>query len=160
VGGVIVGIANPTEMAAAVERLRSNLAAAGRPLEGVLLQRLVPRGIEALVGVTTDPTFGPLLVCGLGGTLVELLRDVAHHLVPVTDRDAHEMLARLRTGKLLDGYRGAPAGDRAALVDLVCRVSALAEAVPELVELDLNPAKVLEPGRGVVVVDARVRLAR
>jgi len=160
VGGVIVGIANPTEMAAAVERLRSNLAAAGRPLEGVLLQRLVPRGIEALVGVTTDPTFGPLLVCGLGGTLVELLRDVAHHLVPVTDRDAHEMLARLRTGKLLDGYRGAPPGDRAALVDLICRVSALAEAVPELVELDLNPAKVLEPGRGVVVVDARIRLAR
>jgi acetyl coenzyme A synthetase (ADP forming)-like protein len=158
VGGVVVGIATASEMAGAVARLRANLAAAGRPLEGVLLQRLVPRGVEALVGVTTDPVFGPLLVCGLGGTLVELLRDVAHHLVPVTDRDAEEMLMRLRTGRLLDGYRGAPPGDRRALVDVVCRVSALAEAVPELVELDLNPVRVLEPGRGAVVVDARMRL--
>jgi acyl-CoA synthetase (NDP forming) len=145
-------------MAAAVDRLRANLAAAGHRLEAVLVQRMVPRGIEALVGVTSDPTFGPLLVCGLGGTLVELLRDVAHHLVPVTDRDAEEMLARLRTGALLDGYRGAPAGDRAALVDVVRRVSALVEVAPEIVELDLNPVKVLEPGQGAVVIDRRIRL--
>jgi acyl-CoA synthetase (NDP forming) len=160
VGGVVVGIYTVAETAEAVERLRANLAAAGIPLEGVLLQRLVPRGVEALVGVTSDPVFGPLLVCGLGGTLVELLHDVAHHLVPVTDRDAEEMLARLRTGALLDGYRGAPAGDRRALVDVIRRVSALVEVVPELVELDLNPVRVLEPGRGAVVVDARMRLAR
>ena len=124
-----------------------------------MLQRLVANGVEALVGVTTDPTFGPLLVCGLGGTLVELLRDVAHHLVPVTDRDAEEMLARLRTSRLLDGYRGAAPGDRAALVDVVRRVSALVEVVPELEELDLNPVKVLAPGAGAVVIDARIRLA-
>ncbi|HWP66462.1 MAG TPA: GNAT family N-acetyltransferase [Candidatus Limnocylindria bacterium] len=158
VGGVILDIETPEQLAAAVQRLRENLAAAERRLDGVLLQRHVPQGIEALVGLTTDPTFGPLLVCGLGGTLVELLRDVAHHLVPVTDRDAEEMLGRLRTSRLLDGYRGAPAGDRPALIDVICRVSALAEVVPEIVELDLNPVKVLEPGRGAIVVDARIRL--
>jgi acyl-CoA synthetase (NDP forming) len=157
-GGIVLDIGSRDEMAAAVDRLRANLAAAGHRLEAVLVQRMVPRGIEALVGVTSDPTFGPLLVCGLGGTLVELLRDVAHHLVPVTDRDAEEMLARLRTGALLDGYRGAPAGDRAALVDVVRRVSALVEVAPEIVELDLNPVKVLEPGQGAVVIDRRIRL--
>jgi len=159
VGGVVIGIKSREEMADAVRRLEANLRAAGRPLESVLVQRFVPDGVEALVGVTSDPTFGPLLVCGLGGTLVELLRDVAHHLVPVTDRDAEDMLARLRTSRLLDGYRGAPPGDRPALVDVVRRVSALVEVVPELVELDLNPVKVLAPGEGAVVIDARIRLA-
>jgi acetyl-CoA synthetase (ADP-forming) len=118
----------------------------------------VPGGIEALVGVTTDPTFGPLLVCGLGGVLVELLRDVAFHLTPLTDVDARDMLARLRAGRLLDGYRGRPPGDREALVDVMLRVAALVEVVPELHELDLNPVKVLTPGNGALVVDARMRI--
>ena len=74
----------------------------------MLLQREIRGGIEALVGVTTDPTFGPLVVCGLGGVLVELLRDVAFRLSPVTDIDAAEMIGKLRASKLLDGYRGFP----------------------------------------------------
>jgi acetyltransferase len=89
---------------------------------------------------------------------VELVHDVAFHLVPVSDVDAHEMLSRLRAGKLLEGYRGAPPGDRDALVALVQRVSALATVVPELLELDLNPVKVLPPGQGAVVVDGRMRI--
>lgn len=117
------------------------------------------RGIESLVGVTVDPVFGPLLVVGTGGVLVELLGDVSFHLTPVTDVDAEEMISRLKSRALFDGYRGAPAGDRPALVSLILRVSALVEAVPELVELDLNPVKVLAPGDGAVVVDARMRLA-
>ncbi len=136
------------------------MRAIGTQLDGVLLQRQVRGGIEALVGVTTDPTFGPLVVCGLGGVLVELLRDVAFRLTPVSDVDAREMLAALRAGRLLDGYRGMPPGDRAALVDVIMRVSALVEVVPELRELDLNPVKVLEPGAGAVVVDARMRVGR
>jgi hypothetical protein len=79
---------------------------------------------------------------------------------PVTDLDAAEMLDRLRLKPLLEGYRGAPAGDRDALLTLVQRVSALVEAVPELREMDLNPVKVLPPGQGVVVVDARIRVGR
>jgi acetate---CoA ligase (ADP-forming) len=131
----------------------------GARLEGILLQRQVSSGIEALVGVTTDPLFGPLLVCGLGGTLVEVVRDVVFRLTPVSDSEAAEMLTKLRATVLLDGYRGAPPGDRGALLALLLRVSALVESVPELQELDLNPVKVLTPGAGVITLDGRMRLA-
>jgi acyl-CoA synthetase (NDP forming) len=160
VGGVILGLDSASAVAGAVDVLGERMGRIGAHLEGILLQREVRGGIEALVGVTTDPTFGPLVVCGLGGVLVELLRDVSFHLTPVTDVDAREMIDRLRARRLLDGYRGMPPGDRDALVDVVLRVSAVAELVPELRELDLNPVKVLEPGHGAVVVDARVRIGR
>ena len=154
-GGVQLDLRSGEAVEAAVAKLR-----AGVPeLTSVLLQRQVEPGIEALVGVTSDPTFGPLVVCGLGGVLVELLRDVSYRLPPVTDVDAAEMIDRLRLAPLLAGYRGSPAGDRAALVDLIRRVSALVELVPELRELDLNPVMVLPPGRGAVVVDAKMQLA-
>jgi acetyl coenzyme A synthetase (ADP forming)-like protein len=158
VGGVILGLDAPAAVARAVATLRERMQAVGARLDGILLQRQVAGGIEALVGVTTDPTFGPLLVCGLGGILVELLRDVAFHLTPVTDVDAREMIGRLRAQKLLDGYRGTPPGDRDALVEVIRRVSALVELVPELRELDLNPVKVLAPGKGALVVDGRMRV--
>jgi acetyl coenzyme A synthetase (ADP forming)-like protein len=160
VGGVILGLESADAVAAAVETLDARMRAIGACLEGVLLQREVRGGIEALVGVTTDPTFGPLVVCGFGGVLVELVRDVAFHLTPVADVDARNMLDGLRARKLLDGYRGMPAGDRDALAEIIMRVSALVEVVPEVRELDLNPVKVLEPGKGAVVVDARMRVAR
>jgi len=117
------------------------------------------RTLEALVGVTSDPSLGPLVVAGLGGVQVELLRDVSIRLPPVTDLDAQEMLTGLRAGKLLDGYRGAPPADRAALADVIRRVSALVDVLPELLELDLNPVKVLRPGQGAVAVDVRMRIA-
>ncbi len=158
VGGVIMGLESPADVQAAVDTLIERMRAVGAPLEGILLQREIRGGIEALVGVTTDPTFGPLVVCGLGGILVEVLRDVAFRLTPVTDVDAAEMIAKLRASKLLDGYRGAPAGDREALAGVILRVSALVEIVPELRELDLNPVKVLEPGKGAIVVDSRIRI--
>jgi acyl-CoA synthetase (NDP forming) len=160
VGGVILGLQSAEQVAAAAATLGERMARAGHTLSGVQLQREVRAGIEALVGVVADPTFGPLLVCGLGGVQVELLRDASFRLPPVSDLDAGEMIDRLRLRALLDGYRGAPPGDRAALVELLQRVSALVEAMPELCELDLNPVKVLAPGDGVVVVDARLRLCR
>jgi acetate---CoA ligase (ADP-forming) len=158
VGGVIMGLESPDAVAAAVDQLAERMHDIGTPLEGVLLQREIRGGLEALVGVTTDPTFGPLVVCGLGGVLVELLRDVAFRLSPVTDVDAADMIGKLRAAKLLDGYRGSPAGDRQALIGVITRISAVVELVPELRELDLNPVKVLSPGRGAVVVDGRMRI--
>ncbi len=158
IGGVIIGLDSPVAVAEAAVTLAERTRAAGAALEGVLLQREVPGGIEVLVGVTTDPTFGPLLVCGLGGVMVELIHDVAFRLSPVTDTDARDMLASLKTGRVLDGYRGAAPGDREALVAVLQRVSALIEAIPELSEMDLNPVKVLPPGKGAIVVDARMRL--
>jgi acetyltransferase len=158
VGGVVLGLGSAAEVEAAVETLRGRMRAAGHELEAVLLQREVRGGLEALVGVVNDPTFGPLLVCGVGGVQVELLRDVSFRLPPVTDLDAREMVDGLRLRPLFDGYRGGAPADREALVELLRRLSALVEAVPELRELDLNPVKVLPPGQGAVVVDARMRV--
>ncbi|MGH7789410.1 MAG: acetate--CoA ligase family protein, partial [Candidatus Binatia bacterium] len=154
VGGVILDLGSAAAVGVAVDDLQRRIPA----LQAVLLQRQVDGAIEALVGVTSDPTFGALVVCSIGGILVELLRDAAYRLPPVTDVDAAEMIGTLRLAPLLDGYRGRPAGDRPALAGVIQRVSALVELIPELRELDLNPVKVLPPGRGAVVVDARMRI--
>ncbi len=159
VGGVIMDLVSPETVAAAVDTLEQRMKSIGTHLDGVLLQRQISGGIEALVGVTTDSTFGPLLVCGLGGVLVELLRDVSFGLPPVTDVEAEAMIDKLRAARLLDGYRGAPPGDRQAFIEVITRVSALVEVVPEIREIDLNPVKILAPGKGAVAVDGRMRVA-
>jgi acyl-CoA synthetase (NDP forming) len=100
-----------------------------------------------------------MVVFGLGGVYVELLRDVSFRLHPITDVDAHEMITETRSFKLLEGYRNNPEGDVPALEEALQKVSALISVVPELVEMDLNPVKVLPPGNGVCVVDARMRIA-
>jgi acyl-CoA synthetase (NDP forming) len=128
----------------------------GYPVDRFLVQHMVGDGVELLVGVVHDAVFGPVVACGAGGTAVELLKDVAVRLAPLTDRDAAEMVRSLATFPLLDGYRGAPKADVAALEDLLLRVSALVEAHPEIAELDCNPVKALPDG--VVVVDARIRV--
>jgi acetyl coenzyme A synthetase (ADP forming)-like protein len=158
VGGVIMGLRSAEEVAHATATLAERMRAIGKTLDAVLLQREISGGIEALVGVTTDPTFGPLVVCGLGGVSVEVLKDASFRLHPVTDVDGEEMISGLRAARLLDGYRGAPPADRKALLSVILKVSALVEAVPEMSELDLNPVKVLAPGQGAVVVDGRMRL--
>jgi acyl-CoA synthetase (NDP forming) len=155
---VAKGLESPAAVATAVNTLVERFQTLGAHLDGILLQRQIAGGLEALVGVTTDRTFGPLVVCGLGGTLVEVLHDVAFRLTPVSDLDAAEMLASLRSSRLLDGYRGAPAVDREALMAVILQVSALVESVPELLELDLNPVKVLPVGQGAVVIDGRMRI--
>ena len=158
VGGVILGLTSADAVAAAARLLEERISATGATLDGVLLQREVSGGIEMMAGVTSDPTFGPLLVAGLGGTMVELIRDVAFRLQPVTDVDADDMIASLRSSRMLDGYRGTPSGDRAAFAALLTRLSALVEIVPELTELDLNPVKVLAPGKGAIAVDSQMRV--
>jgi acetyl coenzyme A synthetase (ADP forming)-like protein len=155
VGGVIVGLASPDAVGDAVATLTSRVPG----LERVMIQRQVAGGVEALVGVTSDPSLGPLVVAGLGGVAVELWRDVAFRLSPVTDIDAGEMLGELRGARLLDGFRGSPPADRAALEQIVLRVSALVELLPEITDLELNPVAVLPRGQGAIALDARLRLA-
>jgi acetate---CoA ligase (ADP-forming) len=159
IGGVMMGLQSPLAVAEAAVTLAERARRAGADLQGVLLQREVQGGIEALVGVTTDATFGPLLVCGLGGLPIDLIDDVAFRLTPMTDLDAIDMIASLKSARMLDGYRGVGPGDREALMDVLRRVAAIIEVIPELTEMDLNPVKVLPPGKGALVVDARMRLA-
>jgi acetyl coenzyme A synthetase (ADP forming)-like protein len=159
VGGVILGLKSRMEVAAAIASMKGRMKSIGVELTRVLLQREIRGGIEAIAGVTVDPNFGPMLVCGLGGVLVEVIKDVVFRMPPVSDLDAAEMIGKLRAGILLDGYRGAAAGDREALALILQKISALIEVIPELQDLDLNPIKVLEPGKGAVVVDGRMRIS-
>ena len=126
---------------------------------GFVIQPMAPAGIEMLVGVTHDPVFGPIMVCSAGGVLVELLKDIAIRITPLTDQDAKEMIRSLKTFPLLNGYRGGPRYDIAALEQIILRVGALVEDVMEIGELDLNPVIVLPEGKGISIVDARVRVA-
>ncbi len=105
-----------------------------------------------------DTSFGPLVAFGLGGVYVELLKDVAFRIYPITDLDAAEMVREPKGYRLLEGYRNNPLGDVAALEDALQRVSALITEMPEMTEMDLNPVKVLPPGEGIWVVDARMHV--
>ena len=136
--------------------MAETLNAQGLETSGFIVQEMVRGGTEMLVGVVADPVFGPVVAVGAGGVTVELTRDVAVRVAPLTDRDADEMVHELATFPLLDGFRGAAKKDVPALMDVLLRVSALADAHPEIAEMDLNPVMVLP--RGAVVVDARVKV--
>ena len=155
IGGVRLDLADEAAVAAACRDLKKGL---GDDLTDFLVQPMVPGGVEVIAGATHDATFGPLVLYGSGGILVELMADVAFRLLPLTDVDVDGMLEEVRGTALLRGYRGAPQMDEAALKDLLLRLSALVDACPEVREMDLNPVKVL--ARGVRVVDARVRIER
>jgi acetate---CoA ligase (ADP-forming) len=155
VGGVRLNLTDEGAVLSACSDLKGRL---GADLTDFLVQVMVPGGVEVIVGVTQDSTFGPLVVYGSGGTLVELVADVAFRLPPLTDRDVAAMLDEVKGTALLRGYRGAPRGDETALKEMLLRVSALVENCPEVREMDLNPVKVLTSG--VCVVDARIRVGR
>lgn len=153
------GVALDLEDEAAVREGFRSVTGTVEQFDGVLVQEMVRGGHEVLIGMSEDPNFGPLLVYGLGGVYVELLEDVAFRLYPLTDTDATEMMAEIKGARLLEGYRNMPLGDLEAVKDVLLRVSALIGVVPEIAEMDLNPVKVLPPGEGVRVVDARIRVA-
>ena len=154
--GVRLNLEGAKAVEGAAEQMAGEVAAAGYRVESFLVQRMVPAGVEMLVGIVHDPLFGPVVACGAGGLAVELIKDVSVRITPLTEVDAREMLRHLRTFPLLQGYRGAPPADVAALEDLLLRVSALVEAHPEVAEMDCNPVMALQ--RGAAIVDARVRV--
>ena len=158
VGGVVLDVNSESEVKQAFDNFKTRLARIGRQreMEGVTVQRMVKGGIETIVGVTQDPTFGPLIMFGAGGIYAELIKDVAVKLHPLTDLDARELVSSIKMAKLFEGYRGSPSCDTQALEDLLLRLSALVEDMPELTELDLNPVKVMPQGEGYWVVDARI----
>jgi acyl-CoA synthetase (NDP forming) len=125
-------------------------------IEGISVQRMAEPGIEVIVGVSADPQFGPVLMFGLGGVLVEVLKDVAFRIIPIEPRDARQMVREIKGFPLLQGFRGQDPADLAALEKLLLDVSAFAEAHPEVQELDLNPVFAYKDGA--VAVDARIVL--
>jgi acetate---CoA ligase (ADP-forming) len=164
IGGVRVGLSSESAVRSAFKDLTALAAAHGgihhEDGEGIVIQPLIAGGVETMIGITDDPVFGALVAFGLGGVHVEVLGDVRFRIAPLTDRDAHDLLHGIRGFKLLQGFRGHAASDLDALRELLLRISRLAEEVPEVSELDLNPVIALAPGHGCRIVDARIRVAR
>jgi acetate---CoA ligase (ADP-forming) len=152
-GGVKLGLQDEREVREAYLEMAGRL---GEEMTGAVVQQMIGGGVEVMVGAVADPMFGHLVVYGAGGTLVELLSDVAFRIHPLTDADVDDMLREVRWSKLLDGFRGTPACDVAALKDVLIRLSALLTVCPEIRELDMNPVKV--SAAGAAAVDARIRV--
>jgi acetyl coenzyme A synthetase (ADP forming)-like protein len=161
-GGVRLNLQNE----AAVRRAFNDILARARDaglldaLDGVLIQPMIVGGVETMIGVAADRLFGPLIAFGLGGVQVELLGDVRFRIAPLTDHDADELLREIRGFPLLQGYRGQPAADVDALRDILLRVSRMADELPDILELDLNPVIALPAGHGCRIVDARIKVGR
>jgi acyl-CoA synthetase (NDP forming) len=154
VGGVLLGVRGARSVAAGHRQLMQAAARAGLGGVGVLVTPMIPAGVEVVVGAFRDVQFGPVVMFGLGGVLVEALDDVVFRVAPLDEGDAQAMIDEVRGRRLFGAFRGRPAIDRASLVDLLVRVSELAAERPEVGELDLNPV-ILGPERA-AVADARI----
>jgi acetyltransferase len=160
VGGVKLNLRTDQEVVDCFELMMVRVArrAPEAFLEGVYLERMVLRGREVILGMTRDPQFGPMLMFGLGGVFVEVLKDVTFHLAPVTADEAMNMLMSTRSCKLLEGFRGEAGVDLAAIGGALQRISQLVTDFPQISELDINPFMVGGPGEESVVADARILL--
>lgn len=159
VGGIRLHLGAPSEVRAAYEEMMAEIhrRQPDVPIEGVIIQKMVP-GVETILGLTRDPQFGPILMFGLGGIYVEVLKDVTFRLAPIRELGARRMVESIKAIQILRGVRGKPAADLDALVECLERLSQLAVEVPEIAELDINPLMVLPAGQGTAVIDARLRL--
>ena len=153
--GVHLHLSGPEELRVAYQRLIAGVGLTDPP---VVVQPMITSNVELTAGIVHDPTFGSLVMLGLGGTQTEILRDHAVRMLPVTDQDAAAMWRELRAAPLLTGYRGADPVDTDAVEDLVLRVARLAEDLPEVAELDLNP--VATGPFGVMALDVKLRLSQ
>jgi acyl-CoA synthetase (NDP forming) len=157
-GGVKLELANATQVGKAYNEIISSVKQAypEAQIEGVSVQPMAPSGVEVIVGMSKDPQFGPVLMFGLGGILVEVLKDVSFRIVPVTARDAREMIREIKGYPILEGYRGQKPASIPALEKLIVKVSQFIEKNPQIKELDLNPIFAY-PDKA-IAVDARIIL--
>jgi acetyl coenzyme A synthetase (ADP forming)-like protein len=155
---VALDLADEAALARALDELDGRLRAAGHEPEGFLLQAMVKGGHETLFGLSTDPRWGPLVAFGLGGKYVEVLRDVRFGVPPLDLSEARALVGSIRGAKLLDGVRGEPPVDRELLADVLARVAALAQAFPEIAELDVNPFLAAPAGERSCALDVRIRI--
>jgi acyl-CoA synthetase (NDP forming) len=156
VGGVRLGLDSPEAVAAAFDEI-AQAVKRQQPdtrIDGVAVQKMARPGIEVIIGMSKDPQFGPVLMFGLGGILVEVLKDVAFRIVPLEPRDARQMVREIKGFPVLQGFRGQEPADLEALEKLLLKVSTFVEAHPEIEELDLNPVFAYKDGA--IAVDARI----
>ena len=160
VGGVAIGLADKEAVRQAIDEMAAIPAIASAEVDGFLVEEMAPPGIEMVVGAIRDPHFGPMVMVGLGGIFVEVLKDVSFRICPITEGEAHAMLSELQGVPLLDGVRGGQAVSRQAIVDVMLRIAAadglLAEFGDDIAELDVNP--LIVAADGAVAADARVIL--
>jgi acyl-CoA synthetase (NDP forming) len=158
VGGVALNLADAAAVRAAFENMTRQVKAAqpAARINGVSVQNMARQGTEVIVGMTKDPQFGPVLMFGLGGIMVEILKDVAFRIVPITERDADQMIHDIKGFPVLQGVRGQEPADIDALKRMLLQLSLFVEAHPDIEELDLNPVFAYEDGA--LAVDARVVL--
>lgn len=161
-GGVKVGLQNDEEVSKSFEEIMRNARKFNKnaKIEGVLVQQMIESAKEVILGAKNDPLFGPLIMFGLGGIYVEVLKDVIFRLAPINEQDATNMVESIKTAKLLKGVRGQPPADVSALVDSLLRLSQLVTDFPEIEEFDMNPLLVLDEGKGVCAVDVRIGLRK
>jgi 4-hydroxybutyryl-CoA synthetase (ADP-forming) len=159
-GGVKVGVKSDDELRAAFRAIMENAKKykADAKIKGVLVQEMVKSAKETILGANQDPTFGPVIMFGLGGIYVEVLKDVVFRVAPIDGREASKMVESIKTIKLLKGVRGEKPSDLKAIADSLQRLSQLVTDFPEIKEFDINPLLVLEEGKGARVVDARIIL--
>jgi len=157
-GGVLLNIHGADEARAAYQKIHANVAKAvpGAKVQGILVEEMAGKGVEVIVGASRDARFGPLMMFGLGGTLVEVLKDVSFRLAPMWQISAERMVHQIRAFKVLDGFRGSPPSDIPAIVDTLLRLSAMVYNHPEISELDVNP--LIVHAKGCAVADSRVML--
>jgi acyl-CoA synthetase (NDP forming) len=155
-GGVKLNLKSADDVRAAYSAIIESCTkhVPGARITGIAVQYMAPQGTEVIVGMTTDPQFGPVMMFGLGGIMVEVLKDVSFRLVPLEEKDATQMLSEIKGKAVLDGVRGQPPADTAALKQAILKVSDFVQAHPEVRELDLNPMFAYPDGA--IAVDARI----
>jgi acetyltransferase len=160
VGGVKVGLETVEEVRETFETMvrQAEKYVPGARIWGCLVQEMAPQGHEILVGMNRDPQFGPLVTFALGGIYVEVLKDATFRIAPFSEEEAYEMLGEIRAHALIDGVRGKPPADKAAIVDTLLRINQLVLDFPEIVELDINPLMVYDEGDGAIAIDMRLVL--
>jgi acyl-CoA synthetase (NDP forming) len=158
IGGVKVGLTNATQVSKAYREIMTSVKQKepNASIHGVSVQPMAKPGVEIIIGMSKDAQFGPVIMFGLGGILVEILKDVSFRIVPLAKRDAREMIRDIKGYPVLEGYRGQPPSDVAALEDMILKVSAFVERTPVIKELDLNPVFAYKDGA--IAVDARIVL--
>ena len=162
VGGIRLSLQNGGDVRAAYREMMESIPRKipDAVLEGVQMQEMLSGGKEVIIGMIRDPTFGPMLMFGLGGVYVEVLKDVRFAIAPVNEKEAREMITGIKTYPLLAGVRGAKPSDIGALVDTILEVSRLVCDFPQIEEFEINPMMVFEEGKGALAVDMRLTLKK